>query len=171
MYKRREEWWDESCWLKKKAVRLSLRQFREAKEGELRLVKRREYCEAKWEFKKLCKEKKKESMNKWIERVKEVKTEGGFWELVNRGRNRYGSGVARQIKEEEWVSYFAELVGGEGEIEGLVLDQLQGGEDGSRITKEEVVRAIRKLRRGRRKEGIRLKMRYGFTDRMKSWEG
>ncbi len=64
-----ETLWDESCWAKKESRNL-LSQFRKAADGEERHQKRKEYCRAKKEFRKLCTEKKQEEMRKWIERVK-----------------------------------------------------------------------------------------------------
>ncbi|KAL6416732.1 hypothetical protein ACFW04_013190 [Cataglyphis niger] len=69
------------------------------------------YREAKGKYKKLIEGKKKEEKERWENEVREIKTEGQVWELVNRGRRRRRK-VNEDISMEEWDGYFRNLLGG-----------------------------------------------------------
>lgn len=49
-------------------------------------------------------EKEKERGDRWAEVVKNAKTEGQVWEVINRERKKRG-GIDKRIKMEEWTGY------------------------------------------------------------------
>jgi len=79
--------------------------------------------------------------------AKRARTEGQVWEVVNRERRkkRYTNDG---IEMGDWVDYFMGLLGG---VERRVVRGMRGekkGDDGE-ITREEVGRAIRKVKMGK----------------------
>ncbi|KAL6418191.1 hypothetical protein ACFW04_012287 [Cataglyphis niger] len=93
------------CKEKKSIIRRELRRWRE-RGGDGKC-----YREAKGKYKKLIEGKKKEEKERWEREVKEIKTEGQVWELVNRGRRKRRK-VNEDISMEEWDGYFRNLLGG-----------------------------------------------------------
>lgn len=68
----------------------------------------------------MCEEKKKKEMERWVEEMKEVKSEKQVWKVVNRERKKK-RGVNEDIEMGEWDRYFRDLLGvedGEGRGEG-----------------------------------------------------
>ncbi len=60
--------------------------------------------------------------------------------------------MSDQIENEAWVTHFAELLGGEGE--DIVTEHEMAGEGTvSRIARDEVIKAIRKLKKGKAEGG------------------
>ncbi|KAL6419614.1 hypothetical protein ACFW04_013702 [Cataglyphis niger] len=94
--RRERGWWDRECKKEKSIIRRELRRWRE-KGGDGKC-----YREAKGKYKKLIERKKKEEKERWEREVREIKTEGQVWELVNRGRRRRRK-VNEDISMEEWV--------------------------------------------------------------------
>ena len=76
----------------------------------------REYKEKKREYARLCEEKRKKEVERWVREVEGVRTEGQVWKVVNRGRKRRGR-VNEGIAMGEWDGYFRGLLGGGG-VEG-----------------------------------------------------
>ncbi|KAL6417803.1 hypothetical protein ACFW04_012524 [Cataglyphis niger] len=103
--RRERGWWDRECKEEKSIVRRELRRWRE-KGGDGKC-----YREAKGKYKKLIEGKKKEEKERWEREVREIKTEGQVWELVNRGRRKRRK-VNEDISMEEWDGYFRNLLGG-----------------------------------------------------------
>ncbi|KAL6419329.1 hypothetical protein ACFW04_013913 [Cataglyphis niger] len=101
--RRERGWWDGECKEEKIIVRRELRRWRE-KGGD---GKR----EAKRKYKKLIEGKKKEERERWEKKVREIRTEGQVWEIVNRGRRRRRK-VNEDITMEEWDRYLRNLLGG-----------------------------------------------------------
>lgn len=54
-------------------------------------------------------EKEKERGDRWAEVVKNAKTEGQVWGIINRERKKRG-GIDERIKMEEWTGYFRGLM-------------------------------------------------------------
>ncbi|KAL6431964.1 hypothetical protein ACFW04_007414 [Cataglyphis niger] len=107
--RRERGWWDRECKEEKSIVRRELRRWRE-KGGDGKC-----YREAKGKYKKLIEGKKKEEKERWERKVREIKTEGQVWELVNRGRRKRRK-VNEDISMEEWDGYFRNLLRGGGAV-------------------------------------------------------
>ncbi|XP_077280504.1 uncharacterized protein LOC143907534 [Temnothorax americanus] len=132
-------WWDEECKEGKKRVGNMLRKWRrEGGEGD-------SYREEKQRYKKLCERKKKREVEKWEEEVKEVRTEGQVWKVVNRERKKRRR-VNEGISMQEWDGYFKELLGG---VNGRVVmgtRRRERREEEEEIRREEVWEVVKKLR-------------------------
>lgn len=106
------------------------------------------YREVKRGYNRLCERKKKEEGERWAEVVKNAKTEGQVWEVINRER-RKGGGIDERIKMEEWAEYFRGLMGG---VEGRVVRgnrEEREEDDKPEISRDEVERAVKKLKDGK----------------------
>jgi len=80
--------------------------------------------------------------------ARKAKTEVQVWKVVNRKRKRR-RGINGKIKEEEWVKYFKKTLG---EVERRVIRGRRGirmDNEEEEITKEEVRRAVRKVKEGK----------------------
>lgn len=80
------------------------------------------YREEKRMYRRVCEEKKKKEMERWVEEMKEVKSKKQVWKVVNRERKKK-RGVNEDIEMGEWDRYFRDLLGvedseGRGEGEG-----------------------------------------------------
>lgn len=64
----------------------------------------------------MCKRKKREEGKRWVKRVKEARTEGQVWEIINRERKKVRK--IDGIEGREWRKYFIDLLGG---VEGRVV--------------------------------------------------
>ncbi|XP_024867350.1 uncharacterized protein LOC112451550, partial [Temnothorax curvispinosus] len=138
----RKGWWDEECREGKKRVGNMLRKWRrEGGEGD-------SYREEKQRYKKLCEGKKRREMEKWEAEVKQIRTEGQVWKVVNKERKRRRR-VNEGISMQEWDGYFKELLGG---VKGRVVMGTRRGEgreeeeEEEEIRREEVWEVVRKLR-------------------------
>jgi len=89
--KRKEGWWDEDCWRKKKEVRRILREWRKGK-GD-----RREYQKKKREYKELCEENKRKENERWEREMEGVRWESQVWRIINRERRKW-KGVMRTLR-------------------------------------------------------------------------
>ncbi|KAL6417577.1 hypothetical protein ACFW04_012648 [Cataglyphis niger] len=94
----------------------------------------RYYREAKGKYKKLIEGKKKEEKKRWEREVREIKTEGQVWELVNRGRRRRRK-VNEDISMEKWDGKGFRIDEGESRSEiraviGRLKDNKAVGADG-----------------------------------------
>jgi len=134
-------WWDEECKREKLKVRRELRRWREG--GGCKEV----YKERKKGYKVMCAKKKEEENRDWEEVVKKAKTVGQVWEVVNRER-RKGRGGGSGIGIEEWESYFKKQLGGVDWKVVRGVRRLRGGEEEG-VRREEIVRAVGKLRVGK----------------------
>jgi len=136
-------WWDEECREEKKRVRKSLRRWRKG-EGE-----EEKYKEGKKGYKELCERKKMEENLRWEREVERVRRENEVWEIVNRERRRR-RGVNENIEMREWKEQFMRLLGG---VEGKVVRGAgvckEKGEEEPEIGREEMKRAIKRLREGK----------------------
>ncbi|XP_024871881.1 uncharacterized protein LOC112454616, partial [Temnothorax curvispinosus] len=87
-------------------------------------------------------------MEKWEAEVKEIRTEGQVWKVVNRERKRRRR-VNEGISMQEWDGYFKELLGG---VKERVVMRTRRGEgreeeeEEEEIRREEVWEVVRKLR-------------------------
>ena len=82
------------------------------------------------------------------ERQRRAKTEGEVWRIVNRERGKRVKGN-EEITMEMWKEYF---MGGLGGVEGKVVrgsKEGRGGQEEREISREEVRRAIGKLKDGK----------------------
>ncbi|KMQ85641.1 hypothetical protein RF55_15674 [Lasius niger] len=133
-------WFDEKCREEKRRVRRELKRWRrEGGDGET-------YIERKREYGKLCLRKKGEENERWEKLAQEARTEGQVWEIVRRERRKGEGGSGEGIEMREWNDYFKELLGGvEGKVTLGAYGEMRGdGEEA--LGKEEVRRAIDKMR-------------------------
>jgi len=96
----------------------------------------------------MCEKKRKEENDRWEKMARKAKTEEQVWEVVNRERKRR-RGINEKIKEEEWVEYFKKALGG---VEERVVRGMRGvrmDDEEEEITREEIRRAVRKVKEGR----------------------
>jgi len=86
--------------------------------------------------------------------VEKVRRENDVWEVINKERKKRKriemNGRNEDIDRREWKEYFMRLLGG---IEGKVVKGTGGegreGKEEKRISREEVRRAIRKIKEGK----------------------
>lgn len=125
----------------KTRVRRELRRWRREGDDGIRYRRERD------KYKKLCEKKKRADLERWMEEIKEARTEGQMWRIVNRERKRKKR-VNEGIEMEEW-DYFKELLGGvEGRVvSGIGREKREEGEE--ELRKEEVMEVIRKLKDGK----------------------
>jgi len=98
----------------------------------------------KLRYRRLC-EKKREEVVRWEKEVKEAKTEGQVWKIVNKER-KSRKRVNEGIEMEEWEIYFKGLLGG---VEWRVVSGAGGKfreDEEEEIGRDEFRRVIRKLK-------------------------
>lgn len=161
---KRERGWNRECEVKKREVRRELRKWWRGVEGEER------FKGLKREYKELCERRKKEENEKWEKQVKEARRECEVWRIVNRKRKEWKR-VNEGISMEEWKEYFTRQLGG---VEGRVIGkggERRGGVDDEEeeLEREEVRRAIRRIKNGKAAGRGMVFWKYGNT-REKRWK-
>jgi CRISPR/Cas system-associated protein endoribonuclease Cas2 len=154
--KRREEsWFDKECRESRKLVRKTLRKFRRTLNADDRF----EFCKARREYKHLLFLKKKVYKATEIEKlVKSVDDQQEFWKQVHNILPK-GGRVKNNISIEQWFDHFKKLLETREEIEDTINTNAHGFVDAcnddeeshsmwfnQKITKEEILLAIRKLK-------------------------
>lgn len=102
---RRKGWWDKECREEKKKVRKDLSDWKRGRRHGGR------YRCAKSKYKEKCRQKKTESNEKWMQWIKEIRTKGQVWEVVNAERRR-SARINNGILMYKWEGYFKELLQG-----------------------------------------------------------
>lgn len=117
----------------------------------------------------MCDRKKKEENERWERMVKEMRSEGQIWGVINRERRRKKE-INEDIKMNEWKEYFVILLE---EVEEKVVWEREKSEVARRgqIKRKEVVRAIGKIKNGKTAFGDGIPgevWKYG-REALKSW--
>jgi hypothetical protein len=100
--KRKNEWFDDECWLVRKNVRKLLRNFRKSFSAS----DRREYCKQRSEYKKLLHLKKKNHYNNVFDQLlTSVGDQQAFWKTVNKIHKKR-SQPKHDITIDDWYSHF-----------------------------------------------------------------
>jgi len=137
----RRGWWDEECRNMKREVEEELRRWkREGGKGE-------KYKELRKRYREHCKVKKQRERERWERELEGVRSEGDVWKVVNKGRKRRKR-VKEGIEMKEWERHFREVLGG---VEWKVRREGEGRgeEEEDEISREEIGRAIGKLKEGK----------------------
>lgn len=122
----------------KEDVRKRLRDLRKGRED------RKSYKRKRKEYKILC-EKKRNEQKELIKKVEVARTEKDIWAVVNKRRKRRER-VGAEITMKEWTNYFMGIMGG---VEKKVIRGIRKGREKheeEEIEKNEVRRAIRKIK-------------------------
>lgn len=91
-----------------------------------------DYRRERREYRELCERKRREENEKWMKEAREAKTQKQVWEVINKERRRKVE-VNKEIRIEEWDSYFRKLLGGsERGPRGMVGMGERVGEEGER---------------------------------------
>lgn len=94
-----EKWWDKECHQAKQDLKKIRKLYRENE------VEKKEYLEARREYRILIDRKKEEHKEEEWKAAKEDKTGKKFWNLVNRQRKRRNN-IDEEITMEEWTEHF-----------------------------------------------------------------
>lgn len=139
--KEQRGWWDEECRNRKREVREELKRWK--KEGG----KGEKYKEMRKRYREHCKEKRQGERERWERELERVKSERDVWKVVNKGRRRRKK-VKEGIEMKEWEEHFRKILGG---VEWRVRmeGERRGEEEEEEISREEIGRAISKMKEGK----------------------
>lgn len=139
-------WHDKEWKEKKRKLRRKMRKWRRGKcEMEEFLRKRKEWC----------REKRREHERQEEEKIKRVRTEQEAWKYINRFRKRKER-VEEEISEEKWKKHFMKTL--EGKEQAVMMEEEEGEEEEeekkeeSEITKEELIKQLKKMKIGKAPE-------------------
>ncbi|KAL6262984.1 hypothetical protein P5V15_005775 [Pogonomyrmex californicus] len=105
------------------------------------------YKEIKKRYRELCKEKRRREKDRWEREIEGVKSERDVWKVVNKER-RKRKRVREGIEIEVWERYFRKVLGSV-DLRIRKERKERRGEEEEEISREEVERAIRKLKEGK----------------------
>lgn len=142
-------WHDKEWKEKKRELRRKMRKWWRGK------CKMEEFLRKRKEYKECCREKRREHERQEKEKIKRIRTEQEAWKYINRFRKRR-EGVDEEISEEKWKKHFMKTL--EGKEQAIMMEEGEGGEEEeekeeeSEITKEELIKQLKKMKIGKTPE-------------------
>ena len=140
--RRKNRWWNGECREKRREGQRKL--LEELKDHRnVRVAK--EYYDMKKDYKALIKKEKEEEEERQLQNLVKDRSESGFWKAVRSENKKWR--VSSEMKEEDWEEHFKEQYDGE-DLEEEEEDEVQSEKfQQPEISKEEIIRAVRKLKR------------------------
>lgn len=139
-----KDWWNRSCTRKKREVKRAYRKWRKG------VITRKKFLEQKKELKEYLEERRKNKRKEEEVMLRSMQNETEIWKFINMKRKKR-EWHENNIEEEEWRSYFMNLLGGaEYNERGKISNKMQREdvtkEEEEDLEDEEIYRAAKKMK-------------------------